>query len=64
MEKIPRNENWRETEPPQQKEINPLEAECAETKQHKDNFAEETVDFLDAAAEPISHTLDFTPGEL
>ena len=57
------NENRRETELLQQKEINQLEAECTETKQNKDNFTEGTADSLDAATEPISHISDFAPGE-
>ena len=51
-----------EAELPQQKEINQLEAECAEAKQNKDDFTEETADFLDTATEPTSHILEFTTG--
>ena len=53
-----------EAELPQQKEINQLEAEYAEAKQNEDDFTEETIDFLNAATEPVSHISDFTLGEL
>ena len=57
------NESGREAESLQQKEINQLEAECAEAKQSKHNFTGETVDFLlEAATEAISHILEFTMG--